>query len=138
MASMPMRRLLLLVVLAVPLCAVTRKIRIYNEQSGVKMEIAPKFAWNSTHGKIVGNSPGGKPLDGEYSIGGGTVGWGQIYSGGKSSTVTTLGVGERPGALFAADGKGFVLHCEFTTNPSTTHGNGACKDNRDELYQLIF
>ena len=124
--------------LTIPLLAITRKVRIYNEQTGVKMEIAFKFTWNSTHGQIVGNSPAGKPFSGEYSIGGGAVGWGQIYSAGKTSTVTTMSVGDRPGSLFAADGNGFVIHCEYMTNASTTHGSGACKDNKNELYQLLF
>jgi hypothetical protein len=102
------------------------------------LEIGFKFGWNSTHGKIVGKAPGGKPLDGEYTIGGGIVGWGQIYSAGKTSTVTTTSAGDRRASLFAADGSGFVIHCEFVTNASTTHGSGACKDNQGELYQLLF
>ena len=39
--------------LALPLLAITRKVRIYNEQSGSKMEIAFKFKWNSTHGQVM-------------------------------------------------------------------------------------
>jgi hypothetical protein len=37
-----------------------------------------------------------------------------------------------------SDGEGFVIHCEFVTNASTTHGSGACKDNKDRLYRLMF
>jgi hypothetical protein len=132
------RLVLLFIVLAIPLLAITRKVRIYNEQTGVKLEIAFKFKWNSTHGQIVGKALGGKPLDGEYSIGGGAVGWGQIYSAGKTSTVTTMSAGDRRGSLFATDGSGFVIHCEFVTNASTTHGSGACSDNQSDLYQLLF
>ena len=85
-----------------------------------------------------GSAPSKKPLDGEYSIGGGTVGWGQIYSAGKTSTVTTLSAGDRQGSLFETDGNGFTLHCEFVTNASTTHGSGACQDNQGQTYQLLF
>jgi hypothetical protein len=135
---MRFRFILLLALLAIPLLAITRKVRIYNEQTGTKMEIAFKFGWNSTHGKIVGTAPSGKPFDAEYSIGGGAVGWGQIYSAGTSAAITTMSIGDRRGSLFAADGNGFVIHCEFVTNASTTHGSGACKDNQDKLYQLLF
>jgi hypothetical protein len=131
------RLLVLLVLLTLPLLAMTRKVRIYNEQTGVKMEIAFKFKWNSTHGQIVGAAPSGTPFE-EYSIGGGAVGWGQIYSGGSTASVTSMSVGDRRGSLFAADKKGFTIHCEFTTNATTTHGSGACKDNKGELYQLLF
>ena len=89
---MRLRLFILLVSLTLPLLAITRKVRIYNEQTGVKMEIAFKFTWNSTHGQIVGNAPSG-----------GAVGWGQIYSGGKTATVTTMSVGDRRGSLFASD-----------------------------------
>jgi hypothetical protein len=130
--------ILLLLVLTIPLLAISRKVRIYNEQTGTKMEIAFKFKWNSTHGKIVGKAPVGTSLDGEYSIGGASVGWGQLYSAGKTSTVTTMSVGDRRGSLFAGDGSGFTIHCEFVTNASTTHGSGACKDNNGDLYQLLF
>jgi hypothetical protein len=133
-----LRLFILLILLTLPLLAITRKVRIYNEETGVKMEIAFKFTWNSTHGQIVGNAPSGTAFDGEYSIGGGAVGWGQIYSGGKTATVTTMNVGDRRGSLFAADKTGFTIHCEFVTNASTTHGSGACKDNQGGLYQLLF
>jgi len=62
-----------------PIAAMTRRLRIYNEQTGSRMEIAFKFKWNSTHGQTVGSGPSGKPFDGEYSIGGVALGWGQIY-----------------------------------------------------------
>jgi len=132
------RLLTLLVLLPLPLFAITRKVRLYNEETGVKMEIAFKFAWNSTHGTVVGNAPSGQPFDGEYSIGGLAGGWGQIYSAGKTTTVTAITATDRRGSLFATDKQGFVIHCEFTTNASTTHGSGACKDNQGKLYQLLF
>ncbi len=138
LVTMRGRLLVLLILITLPLLAITRKVRLYNEETGSKMEIAFKFTWNSTHGQVVGNAPSGTPFDGEYSIGGGTVGWGQIYLGGKTATVTTMNAGDRRGSLFATDQKGFIIHWEFVTNASTTHGSGACKDNHCELYQLLF
>ena len=128
----------MLILLSFPLPAISRKVRIYSEETGAKTEIAFKFKWNSTHGQVVGTAISGKPLDGEYSIGGGAVGWGQIYSAGKTTTVTTMSVGDRRGSLFATDGSGFTVHCEFVTNASTTHGSGTCRDNQGQLYQLLF
>jgi hypothetical protein len=125
-------------VFGVPISGMTRKARIYNIESGAKLEIGFKFKFYSGHGQIVGKGPTGNALEGEYSIGGMNAGWGQIYSNGKTTTVTTVGLTDRRGALFATDGSGFTIHCEFLTDATTTHGSGACKDNGGHIYQLMY
>jgi hypothetical protein len=132
-------RVCALLLIAAPVLAITRKFRLYNTDSGQKIDALFRFKWSSMSGKVEMQIPGGEKLEGEYSGShDGGVAWGSIYSGSASATSTMAIVGNVRGSMIATGPSGLVLQCEYVTNTTTTHGSGACKDNRGALYKLLF
>ncbi|HEY6390897.1 MAG TPA: hypothetical protein VIX89_06445 [Bryobacteraceae bacterium] len=129
----------ILLAVSVPASAFTRKFRLYNTASGEKIELAFKFKWSSMSGQIEGKLPTGERATGEFSGShDGGVGWGSIYSAGQTATATTVFLGNVRGSLVAIVPGKLTIQCEYVTNPSTTHGNGACSDDHGGAYKLIF
>jgi hypothetical protein len=119
--------------------AITRNFRIYNVQTGAKIEAAFKFKWSSMTGRVEAHVPDGEALEGEYSgSNDGGIAWGSIYSSAGSATATSSFMGKVRGTMIMTGKSGLVINCEYVTNPTTTHGNGACKDNRAGSYTMLF
>jgi len=127
-------------VFAVQLDAFTRKFRLYNVATGEKTNCAFKFKWSSMSGQVVATLPSGEKLEGEFNTGhNGAAAWGHIYSSnGTSVNGTAVAITGTQGSLIQTGKDGLTIHCEYVTNMTTTHGNGACIDNQDGHYRLMF
>jgi hypothetical protein len=130
----------LLAVFAVQVNAITRKFRLYNVATGEKINAAFKFKWSSMSGQVVATLPSGENLEGEFNTGhSGSATWGQIYSSnGESASGSAITITGTQGSLILTGKSGFTIQCEYVTNTTTTHGNGACIDNHSGHYRLMF
>lgn len=133
--------LVLLVMMAVLQTGCTKEAHLYNVTSGKMTPI--KY---STNHKVVATLESGEVLNGEWSaVQSGTIGWGNIYSsvyspGGTASgsgSATAVSVGGSRGTAFLTGNKGTIMQCEFMAGFSG-RGNGACTDNHDQKYKLMF
>lgn len=104
------------------------------------------FTWNGTgHGQIEMTLPSGEVCKGSYSTiadGFSTSASGSFFSQqlyatyhGSAATIANKQYGQ---ALLTGD-KGTTMQVEyFTSAMSPTHGYGLAKDNRGNIYRLIF
>jgi hypothetical protein len=139
-------RLSLLLLFLLPLCACTKTGHLYNLTTG-EMFTFSYSANGSGRGKITVPFMSAESLNGEYSIvTGGTVSWGNVYAsvyspaGSASGSANSVGVtaaGARRGAAILTGDKGSILDCEFVVGLGG-HGTGACKDNHDTKYRMMF
>lgn len=127
---------LLLIALPVLLSSCMSSIvtgKLYNLKTGQVMPA--QFSYDGTgKGKISVTLPDGRLATGEYNtqVGGST--WGSFYGyGGGLATPN-----DQKGTAIAADGKGFIIQCEYVTSPYTGGGAGGCQDNEGVTYKLTF
>lgn len=129
------------------LVSCTRQARIYNLTTGEVTEAHYSYG-GSGKGKIWTTLKTGEMLKGEYvTIAGGQVGWGSIFgsvygkggsaSGSASGYTVSTEAKQRGTAILTGD-KGTIVTCEYVTSAWNGAGTGACKDNHDVLYKLMF
>lgn len=128
-------------------CAITASARIYNLDSAEVMQASFRYT-GSGKGPISVMKPNGTACAGEYvTVAGGSVGWGAIFgtvysaagSGTGSGTVITsqMDLMQRGAAVARCDDD-MVVECEYLTVAGRAQGFGACKDNRNGRYRLMF
>lgn len=89
------------------------------------------------HGVASAIAPGGEVFRGEYSIvAGGSVSYGNIFSGVYGSGVTIAGSGRGEASLVG--NKGTSVQCEFLNDNILGHGYGACQSSTGGLYKLLY
>jgi hypothetical protein len=110
--------------------------RLYNLADGTLTNLKWK---GHGHGTISGTLPSGEAISGEWVvISGGAVGWGSIYSGVYSASGTSVAVsGKRQASIVMRGDKGSVFDCEALVSLGG-HGAGACKDNHENRFKLMF
>lgn len=122
-----------------------RTARLYNLRTGDVVEL--KYSsWSGSHGKISGHLKSGENLKGEYStVVDAAVAWGSIYSSvygprgaayGNANSTSVVTGGKNEGSAILTGDQGTILECEYIS--SFGHGSGACKDNHDNKYKLMF
>jgi hypothetical protein len=133
---MPRAPFLLLLVMFLSGC--TKHGRLYNLETGAETIVTFSYS-GSGHGRLTGTLPSGEVLKGEYTTtADAAYGWGSIYGGGGSTTVSAGAVsGKQYGTAVATGDKGTLIDCEYVTGMSL-HGSGACKDNHGGKYKLMF
>ena len=97
------------------------------------------------NGKISLVMPNGESCSGQWSSAAGAgvsissgslIGtYGSVY--GTMTTVST-GVGQNPGAAFITCDQGRTMEMEFVTGAGTAHGFGFAKDNRGNVFRVLF
>jgi hypothetical protein len=117
--------------------------RLYNLSTGEILRAKFEFE-GTTQGKVSFALPSGEMFDGEYqTITGGVTSWGRVYShvwGSEGIVKVESRPNEYRGSAIATSDEGRVIECEYITNRSRfePHGQGACKDNRGNVYKLMF
>lgn len=141
----PLLVLLLLSSLAF-LVGCTRQARLYDLATG-KVYVMT-YTGAGGRGKLSTTLESGEHLNGEWSASSGaSMAWGNVYSTvytpsgivsgtGNANAIAMPGSGRGAGIL--TGDKGTVLDCEFAFSNFSGHGNGACKDNYDKKYKLMF
>ncbi|MGB8541410.1 MAG: hypothetical protein WCD49_07205 [Candidatus Acidiferrales bacterium] len=139
--------LLALVSLPLLIIGCTKKARLYNLTTG---EVVPaQFSYNGTgKGTLTAVTSSGEKFKGEYvTLAGGQVSWGIIYASvygpkgsasGSSSNFASSTEAKQRGSAIATGDKGTIIQCEYITSAWNGGGSGACKDNHDVLYKLMF
>jgi hypothetical protein len=125
-----------------------KKARMYNLATG---EVTPvEFSYNGTgKGKLSAVATSGEKFTGEYvTLAGGQTNWGNIYAtvygpngkavSGTSTAVSSTTDAKQRGTAIATGDKGTIIQCEYVTSAWNGGGSGACKDNHDVLYKLMF
>jgi hypothetical protein len=119
--------------------------RLYDLKTG---EVLTAKYKGSGHGSIALTLVSGEILQGEFhTFTEGEIGWGAVYasvygpaeSSGSSGSGTALFGSARStqqGTAIVVGNQGTVIECEYKT--SSSGGAGACKDNRGNLYRLMF
>src|SRR6185437_9662575 len=132
-----MKRLLLLS-LVLGLVGCTRTAHLYNVDTGDSVDLKYQTSGRG-HGTIGGTLPSGETLKGEWSAtSNAAVGWGNVYSGVYSANAMTVsGGGRNEGIAILKGDRGTVLNCEFIAGFGGS-GMGACKDNHEQKYKLMF
>lgn len=125
----------LIVVLVLSSFAFAGTAHLYNLSDGTETDLTYH---GHGKGKVSGTLPSGELLSGEWVIArNGVVGWGSIYGAGYTGSTTSVAVSEKnEGTLIMRSSQGTILDCEFVAGGR--HGMGACKDNHDIKYKLIF
>jgi hypothetical protein len=139
--------LITLVSFALLIFGCSKKARIYNLTTG---EVVPaQFSYNGTgKGTLTAVTASGEKLKGEYvTLAGGQVSWGSIYASvygpkgsasGSGSSFASSTEAKQRGTAIATGDKGTIIQCEYITSVWNGGGTGACKDNHDVLYKLMF
>ncbi len=115
--------------------------RLYNLSTGEVTTVAFTYS-GSGKGKISAVLASGENISGEYmTFVHPPVNWGTIYAavyGGGASGVET-GRSNQYGTAVVSGDKGFVADCEYVTRGVfSAHGSGACRDNQEMSYKLMF
>jgi hypothetical protein len=142
--SLAMRRFLHLSLLLCSASAFAGTGHIYNLSDG-GITVVKYSRWHGDHGPATATMPSGEKLKGEYSVTrGGSASWGSIYASvyGPEGATTATGNGSRlavsirgQGTLILTGDQGTIMNCEFI---SSGHGSGACVDNHEVKYKLLF
>lgn len=135
---MSMKKLVLGVLLAAALAGCAGPVlqaKIYNLKTG--QQFPAVYTYNGTgKGKMTFMLPDGRRAEGEYLTLAdmSSVAWGSIYglSGATAANST------QRGSAIAADGKGFIIQCEYTTDLFSGGGMGSCQDNEGTPYRFSF
>ena len=119
--------------------------KLYDMKGG--KVLAASFLWKGDVFGPVAIHKADEPCQGEYrsiiegrtSVGAGSAvgAWGVLF-GSLYSTSTTERA--QKGVAIAMCPSGMAFECEYITNVSftTVSGHGACKDNREGSYRLMF
>jgi hypothetical protein len=119
--------------------------RLYNVSSGEV--ISGVFTYDSSgRGRVTVDFSDGERATGEYvTVAGGTTSWGTIFAyvygtgGFATGRVLTRSVqNEQYGTAIATGNRGRVIQCEYISSAVVVQGYGACRDNRDVIYRLVF
>ena len=119
-------------------CTVVKNARLYDLDAASVLTATYKTN-GSGHGPIsIGTTEQAADCKGEYvTVPHGAGGWGTIYgNGGPTFVVTALTDSDQPGRAIVTCTDGRVIECEYVT--SATAGRGACQDNKDHRYRLMF
>lgn len=133
-------RLLLTLVIACASSACVMSGRLYDLENGAVLPANYRDS-GSGKGRIwLGPSEKAATCSGEYrTIPQGSMGWGNIYSGGNVSTVSTMLTStDQPGVAVVSCSDGKVIECEYVASAVTGGGSGRCQDNRGRRYRLMF
>lgn len=127
-----------LILLAVPLMFTSCMASLvagkaYNLKTG---QVLPaQFSYDGTgKGTLKLILPDGRVATGEYNTQIGGASWGSYYGYGGGIFTPN----DQKGTAIAADGKGFLIQCEYLTSPFTGGGSGGCQDNEGATYKLTF
>lgn len=108
------------------------------------IQVKVKGIWGNS-GELSFDLPGGEHCKGRWSSAAGasvTVSSGSLISQYGSTYLsgvsTSSGTGQNPGAALAVCDSGRTVDVEFVTGAGTAHGFGIAKDNRDNIYRLVF
>jgi hypothetical protein len=125
-------------------CTTTKTVpaRLYNISNAEVIKANFEFS-GRRHGEISFQLPSGEHFHGEYhTVKGGVTGWGILYNQvwGSSTGFISSGPIEYRGSAVMVSDKGTIINCEYTTNRSRwePHGQGACSDNKNVIYKLMF
>jgi hypothetical protein len=142
-----MRKLSILILLAVAAVAAKKNGRIYNLTTAEVVTIEFEGHRGNGRGSAKANLKSGEKLMGEFvTIEDGTVGWGSIYGsvygGGSSASANATGMSirksvRRRGSIILAGDAGTTVDCEYVADLAG-RGTGACKDNKGVTYRLVF
>lgn len=139
--------ILCVLLVAVLITACTKKAHIYNLTTG---EMIPaQFSYNGTgKGTLSAVTAAGEKFKGDYvTIPSGETSWGTIYASvygpkgsasGTASSFSSTTNSQQRGTAIATGDKGTIIQCEYVTSVWNGGGTGACKDNHNVLYKLMF
>ena len=117
-----------------------RSARLYNLNEPEILEAHFKDSGTGHGTAWIGQKEKTARCRGEYStVPGGSSAWGTIYTsaGVVSASAVALENEQRGQAILqCADGR--VIECEYVTSAVSGGGHGACRDNRDARYRLMF
>ncbi len=135
-----MRRLwVLLSLLGIAGCAVTRTARLYDLSSGMVLSASYKYS-GTGRGRIFTGDEKLPVCQGEYvTVAGGETAWGAIYTGtAVAQAVATTTANEQRGSAILTCKDGVVITCEYVTSALNGAGSGACTDSAQRRYRLMF
>lgn len=146
-----MRRALLMALLLLSFCGCSTTANLY-PVSGPLSEVKPLPVIKARASGILGNSgrltltmPDGEVCEGKWSSAAGTavgVSSGSLFSqyGASYWSGYTVGTkaGENRGQAILVGSQGTVLEVEFYTGSGTANGFGLAKDNRGNIYRVLF
>ena len=131
-----MKKIALLGLLALSLSSCMASLitgKVYNLKTG--QVIPAQFSYDGTgKGTVKIALPDGRTASGEYNTQVGGASWGSYYGYGGGIVAPN----DQRGTAIAADGKGFLIQCEYVTSPFTGGGSGGCQDNEGTTYKLTF
>lgn len=113
-------------------CSVPQQGKLYNLKTGVVTPVT--YSYNGTGKGDIAFVVDGRNVKGEYLTVTDATTWGSIYGLGGGIAANTT----QRGSAIAADGQGFVLQCEYTTDVFSGGGAGACRDNAGTAYRMTF
>lgn len=136
-----------LLVFCVGIIGCTKDARLYDMSSG-KVAALKYITTGHGKGRMSGMLPSGEVLTGEYvAVTNVEAGWGSIYASvygpngnaaANGNAIAIKGSGRGEGTAILTGNEGAVINCEFIFSTWSGHGAGACKDNHENKYKLMF
>jgi len=131
--------------------ACTATISLYPVEGPLSVQ-RPLPVLKATASGIMGNSgsitmvaPDGEQFNGKWSSAAGSgVSFGTMSLFSQYATIygsgfsTSPGRGQNPGRAFLVGDRGTTIDAEFVTGAGTANGFGFAKDNRGNVYRILF
>lgn len=120
-------------------CAVTRTARLY-DMATPNVMTAQYRSSGTGRGPIFTGTREQPVCSGEYvTVAGGDTTWGAIFSGGTVAQALAVSTAnDQRGSAVLTCPDGVVITCEYVTSATSNSGHGACRDNREKQYRLMF
>lgn len=120
-------------------CVVTRTARLYDLST--PDVVTAHYRYSGTGRGLIFTGTKEQPVcRGEYvTVAGGDTAWGAIFSGGTvTQALATTTANDQRGSAIMTCLDGVVISCEYITSAVTGSGHGACRDNHDKQFRLMF